>query len=72
MMSATPNAEFPKKGVGDRLLAAAWRVLDRAGRVAGTARAPVTQREHAALSVPTHATVEDVVAAYKLLLRRPG
>jgi FkbM family methyltransferase len=71
MMSVTPNAEFPKKGVADRLLAAAWRGLDRAGHVAGTARAPVTQREHAVLSLPTLATVEDVVAAYKLLLRRP-
>ena len=71
MISVTPNAELPKKGVADRLLAAAWRSLDRAGRVAGAARAPVPQREHAALSLPTLATVEDVVAAYKLLLRRP-
>jgi hypothetical protein len=71
MMSVTPNAEFPKKGVADRLLAAAGRGLDRAGHVAGTARAPVTQRDHAVLSLPTLATVEDVVAAYKLLLRRP-
>ena len=70
MTHMTPDTAFPKKGVADRLLAVASRGLAFVGRVAGATRARAVTPQ-APPSTPTRATVEDVLAAYRLLLRRP-
>ena len=69
MTHMTSDIALPKKGVADRLLAVASRGLDLVGRVTGATRARPVMLP-APSSVSTGATVEDVVAAYRLLLRR--